>query len=252
MYFKTKAVILKSYNGDKNNTYITTYTRDFGKITYLSRGLNKNKAKLKPALIPFVLSEIIAVISKGSPVITRARLIKNLYSKTNFRNQILSFYFANLTDKLTEDRLKDKRIFSLIIGALNVLEKPDSKEFLRNLLLVYFPLKLIKYLGYMPEFDYCVNCLKKLSSGSIYLSYVKNGVLCNYCKNEDKKALKVTYQEFNLLKKISQINFKKSEQSQPLINQLEKIARFVNLYAFYISGESPRAYIITNHLHCLQ
>jgi DNA repair protein RecO (recombination protein O) len=252
VYFKTKAVVLKTCNSGKNSVYITAYTRDFGKVTYLSRGLNKNEARLKPALMPFVLSEIIAVTSKGRPVITRARLVKNLYSKTNFRNQILSFYFANLIDKLTEDRLKDKRIFSLIVGALNVLEKPDSKEFLRSLLFAYFPLKLIKYLGYMPEFNYCANCSGKLSSPLVYLSYIKNGALCDHCKNKDKKALEVTRQELSLLKKISQVNFKKSEQSQLSINQLRKIAGFVNFYAFYVSGESPRAYMATNHFRCLQ
>jgi len=252
VYFKTKAVILKTYNSDENRFYITAYTRDFGKITYLSRGLNKNKAKLKSALMPFSLSEIIAVISKGKPVITRAELIKSLYSKTNFRNQALSFYFASLTDRLTEDRLKDKRIFSLIVGTLNILEKPKSKEFLRNLLLAYFPLKLVRYLGYMPELDCCASCSKKLSSQSIYLSYKKNGALCSYCKNKDKEALKITYQELSLLKKISQANFKSSQHIQPSINQLKKIARFINFYAFYVSGESPHAYIITNRLHCFQ
>ena len=252
MYFKTKAVILKTYNSDENRFYITAYTRDFGKITYLSRGLNKNKAKLKSALMPFSLSEIIAVISKGKPVITRAELIKSLYSKTNFRNQALSFYFASLTDRLTEDRLKDKRIFSLIVGTLNILEKPKSKEFLRNLLLAYFPLKLVRYLGYMPELDCCASCSSKLSSQSIYLSYKKNGALCSHCKNKDKEALKITYQELGLLKKISQANFKSSQHTQPPISQLKKIARFINFYAFYVSGESPHAYIITNRLHCFQ
>jgi len=251
VYFKTKAVVLRNYSSDKNKVYITAYAYDFGKITYLARGLDKNKARLKPVLLPFALSEIIAVMSRDRFVITRAKLIRNLYSKTNFRNQALSFYFANLIDRLTEERLRDKKIFSLIVGTLNVLRKSNSKKFLRSLLLVYFPLKLIKYLGYMPELNYCASCSKKLFSQSVYLSYIKNGALCDRCKNEDKKALKITYQEFALLKKISRVSFKKSEQAHPPISQLEKIAQFINFYAFYVLGDSPRTYIISNHFHCL-
>jgi len=250
VYFKTKAVILKIYSSDGNRFYITAYTRDFGKITYLVRGLNKNKARLKSALMPFSLSEIIAVMSRSKPVITRAKLIKSLYSKTNFRNQALSFYFANLADRLIEDQLRDKKIFSLIAGTLNILEKTKSKKLLRSLLLAYFPLKLIKYLGYMPEINYCVGCSKKLSSQLIYLSYKNGGALCYRCRNKDKEALEITYQEFNLLKRISQVGFKKLEQAQLPVKQLKKIARFVNFYAFYVSGESPYAYISANRLYC--
>ena len=80
---------------------------------------------------------------------------------------------------------------------------------------------------------------------------MKSGALCDRCKNEDKKALKITYQELTLLKKVSQVSFKKSEQAHPPIGQLEKIAQFVNFYAFYILGDSPRTYIISSHFHCL-
>jgi len=198
---KTKGIILKITPTDSKNTYITAYTIDFGKITYIARGLNKNEAKLKTALMPFAYSRIISSPSAGEPVITRAELLEDFYPKDNSFKQRLAFYFIDLVDRLTEDRVKDKNILLLLVSALSLLKKKHRSRFYL-LMLAYFPLKLAYHLGYFPKV--------KTSSKTN-----------NFVRLVEKKP-------FSYIKRSSL-----SETS------LRKIFNFANLHLIYASGINP-------------
>jgi len=238
MHFKTKAIILDLHLTDKKESYITTYTQNYGKVVFLTRGLGKNEAKLKTALLPFSLSEIIAVTSRKTPVITRASLIKSLYSKSNFKNQSLAFYLSGLINDLTEEGLRDKQIFSLILGTLNVLSRSKTDKNLRDLILIYFPLKLLKYLGQLPELGNCAQCSERLKANSCFLNYKSGGLICSNCHSNNNKSIKLTPREFYFLRKIPETNFKTLIRYNNYLSSksLEKLALTVNLYALYLTG----------------
>jgi len=243
VHFKANAIILNIHSTDKKETYVTAYTREFGKFTYLVRGLVKNEAKLKTALMPFSLSEIIAVSSRATPVITRATLIKDLYPKADFRNQSLAFYFSNLIDRLTEERLRDERIFSLISGALSVLKNSENTEYLRCLILAYLPLKLLGYLGYLPELGICTNCSKGLIGTSFSLSYSVGGLLCGSCRINDKKAPTISLGQLQLLRAIAKSSFKQIAQLKKIsISQLKELVEFINFYTLYVTDIKSQPY----------
>lgn len=241
MFIKTKTLILKTRQTRTNKFLLTTYTSRFGKILYSVRGLNKMQAKLKSALLPFVYTEIISVKTKGGPVVTRANFIKDLFPKNSFEDQILAFYFADLTDAITPQGVKDKQVFTLLVKTFSFLAQ-NQKNYLDYLvLLILFPWNLIKYLGYSPNLESCGYCSRIIQQNA-FLSY-KYGLLCSQCKKYDKKAVQLNHQEINFLKALSQRNIIFPER-YPFLNQssLKKIALFINLYTFYTIGISPSSF----------
>lgn len=236
MYHKTWALVLKRQSLDRKNTYITAYTNDAGKITYLARGLNKNEAKLQNALLPFAYSEIITVASQGNPVITRAELIKDLYPQQSIASQILAFCIIEIIDKSSEEGLGDKRILSLAIAILNFLKtRPGNKKRAFYLLVIYFIFKLSKYLGYFPDLNSCTNCSRKITKyDKMYLSYIAGGLLCQSCQQKDKKAILINRQERNFLKLINKKNFNFIKNTRLSNKKLKRLSTFASLYLMYV------------------
>jgi len=241
MFIKNKALVLKNQASEGKKTYIVAYAAGIGKITYLVKGIDRNEAKLKSALLPFSYSEIIAIVSQGKLVITRATLIKNLYPQKSFEAQTIAFYVTDLADKLIEEGIWDEQISSLLLTMLNLLKGSSNKR-LMLLVLSYFPLKLIKYLGYFPELSSCVNCAQKLSPQHNFLSYKKGGLLCPKCKRVDQQSLMINQQELNFIKQIAQHNFNFVRKTTLNDKRLKELANFANLYASYITGDIPKSY----------
>ena len=206
MFSKTKGIVLKIVPTDGKNTYITVYTIDYGKITYIAKGLNRNEAKLKTALMPFAYSSIISSASAGEPVITRAELIEDFYPKEDSLKENFAFYFIDLVDQLTEASIKDKNVLLLLLSALSLLKKKHSLRFYL-LMLAYFPLKLSYYLGYFPR-------------------------------------TKTTSKVNNFVNLVSEKPFSYIKKSSLSDVSIKKIFNFANLHLIYVSGiNPPKTYI---------
>ncbi len=242
MYYKTKGFILRVQKADKKKAYITAYSGRLGKITFIARGIFKNEAKLKSALLPFSYSELILMPTKGTPVITRASLIKNYYPD-GFQKEITAFYLSDLVCQFTIDGTKDRRILSLLLEAFESLGRASCNKKTLMLLLTYFPLKLIKYSGYFPNLTHCNKCSSKaFPDAIIYLSYKFNGVLCKNCSRYDKESKLATKQEIYFLKAIGQKNFSALKKLPIAISSLQKLSGFANFYAFTVLTKIPASF----------
>jgi len=252
MYIKTRALILKNQTTGGQKTYITTYSANLGKITYLVKGLNKNEAKLKAALLPFSYSEIIATTSRGKLVITRATLIKNLYPQKSFEAEALVFYMADAVDRFIEDGVWDRQILLLLLTLLNLLREKNINQRLFALILNYFSIRLIDRLGYLPELTSCAHCSNKIAPSKLYyLSNKKNGLLCPTCRRLDTKSLIINKQELNFIRQVLRHNFSLIKKTTLENNRLSVLAKFFSLYIFYISGNIPKSYSFIKSAYCL-
>ena len=242
MYYKTRAFILKLYQDKQTRTYINAYTYRFGKVTFLARGLNKNEAKLKAALSPFVYSRLILVKTKGMPVVTRAELLKNYYPQS-LQGKKLAYYFSDLVNRLVEEYLTDKHVLRLLLKSFAALNSPSFNKKTMMLLLTYFPLKLMQYLGYFPRLaPFCCHCSSKITLNKVYLSYRFNGLVCQKCALKDKKAIMLSQRELYFLKTIRQKNFSALKKIPLSLVSLEKLSFFANHYAFSFLGQIPSSF----------
>jgi DNA repair protein RecO len=240
MHFKTKALILKNRSVEGKNTYITAYTLNFGKVVYLAKGLNRNEARLKSALTPFSYSQIIAVPSSGEPVITGAELLNDFYPRKSSLPQFVAFYLVDLIDNLIEERISDRRILLLLVSALSLIKKnPDNRTYL--LILTYFPLKLVFYLGYFPNLS--VSGKKTTKNFSFNFKTGLSQSLVNV-NSKNKKSVVIDQKELNFLRLIQKKSFSYLKKTTIKEDGLKKIFEFSNNYLEYSSGVSlPNSYL---------
>jgi DNA repair protein RecO (recombination protein O) len=176
-----QAVVISRRDFRENDQIICFYSRDYGRLDLLAKGIKKITSKLSGNLTPGNLVEI--EVAKGKEI---DHLIK-VNSVSIFKNSkyFSKQYVLNLIDKLVKNQEKDERIFSLLVSYLNFSNQPQvgSKS-----VVMAFLVKLLVYLGYSPQLDQCSECEIKEIRMKLDL---RRGLICHNCYDKllDKRNI---------------------------------------------------------------
>ena len=122
-YYRTQGYVLKKADLREADQLFTVFTKDYGKIKVLGRGIRKIKSKLRAGIDLFYLSEIEFVQGKVYKTLTDAKMIEK--NKDDFKARMEK---AETLDRLLKEPEKDDQIWQLLKDDL------DYKYFLWNLL----------------------------------------------------------------------------------------------------------------------
>ncbi len=243
---KTEAIVIKERELGEADKLFTLYTKDFGKIEVLGKGIRKIKAKLKGGLQILNYISLEFVEGKNFYIATDA-ILKNSFSviKSNIKKFRSGLYIAALMDKLLKGQERDDKIWNLFLKTLNTLSfypsfPSDFQGFnfpIYSLILRYFEWNLVSLLGLKPELYYCVGCESKIKTGRFFFSAREGGILDQKCQHKDKKAIEISRDSIKVLRLI--ISQKKEILRRLRINpieerELKEISRF---FLSWILGE---------------
>jgi len=186
MVYNTTAIILKQRNFQENDKLITAYTKDFGKLILLARGVKKIKSKLAGHIEPFFLSKITIAKGKRYDHLTGA-LVSQSFPKIrkNYEKIVFLDYLMEEVDVLVKTHHRDKKIFDLLQGLLKNTDKLEKHEVIKLYLLnASFILKLVSFLGFQPELYNCLKCKKRIKKGKIFFNPEKGGIICQNCHSQ--------------------------------------------------------------------
>lgn len=158
--FHTQGVIFKKAPYREFDEIFTIYTRDFGKIEAIGRGIKKPAAKLANHLQVFDFSDIEFVLGKNFKVLTGASVNKNLLVGG-------AAEFFDLLDSLTPEDDPDENIWNLVLRFIEfyapsrgvALENPDPSPTIfkgntppaLNVAAEYFQFQLLSLCGFSPN-----------------------------------------------------------------------------------------------------
>ncbi len=228
---KTEGIVIRWFELGDTSKVVTLYTRDFGKIKVVAKGLKKMKSKFGAAMELFSLAEIVFYkkANRELQLLSDAELLEE-YS--GFKEDYLKFQAANclvqLLDKFTPDEEKDARLFNMLRKALALLSQAESSPDLVVLSYI-FSIKLIALAGYRPELDSCVECQgDAFDWDKAYLYPSAGGVLCANCIKGKAGLLKINHTIISILKEFLNCTLEKysifsltSKQEQIIIRYLQ-------------------------------
>ena len=185
MICSTPAFVLKSYDLRETSKIAVFFTRDFGKVKGVLKGIRTDPRKFSSSLQLLSLNHIIFYKKRTSEIhlVSQCDLIDDFALN---RGDLKAFGFSSFVSELVdlvmplEDMHKD--VFSLIFDFLNSL-KTDTKQDTRPI----FEIKILALSGFKPHFDSCVICDAKLSTKGFF-SHAKGGLLCSKCLFHDVRA----------------------------------------------------------------
>lgn len=200
-HYRTEAFAFKKEIKGENDEVLTFFTKDFGKLEILAKGIKKIKSKLRGSVDLFYLSEIEFIQGKTYKTLTDAILIEKFKDiRKNLLKLKLVFAISELLDNFLIEEEKDERLWKVLIRTLfKINEKKTKIKFLKALY-YYFFWNLISILGYKPELYNCSFCEKKIKPNRIYFSPIEGGLICAKCAKNVKSAMEINQETVKILR----------------------------------------------------
>ena len=225
----TDAIILREYDVRETSLLVTFFTRDFGKIKGLLKGVRGPKGPLGYQVQVFTLNKVVFYESKKADIhiVSQCDLtdffedIRRDIVKTGY-----AYYFVELVDALTEQNQASAEIFDLLLNSLNLLKTGASPKRVARIL----EIKLLALSGVMPRLDACVSCGGGIDSknGSLRFSYKFGGLLCKNCAAKDSTNRRILAGTVNFIGHIERVSYDKAENikvSKDVGEELEEIMK---------------------------
>ncbi|MEW6009520.1 MAG: DNA repair protein RecO [Candidatus Omnitrophota bacterium] len=178
---KTQAFVLKKFDFGETSLIVRFFSKDFGKINCLFKGIRSDAKKFASTLELFSLNDVIFYKSNKNElnVASQCDLLDsfaNLRFGLNKLNTATSL--ISLIDGLMQPHEANIPIFSLLKESLAALKQEQDCE----KLLLIFQIKLLSLSGFEPRIDSCVICSNHIEyTQRAYFSSAKGGLLCQKC-----------------------------------------------------------------------
>ncbi|MEK7168867.1 MAG: DNA repair protein RecO [Patescibacteria group bacterium] len=146
--YTTEGIILSRKNYSEADRILVVFSKHFGKLTLLAKGIRKIKSKKRGHLEIFSKIKFSAADGHGFDIMTEAETINDFAGvRLNLNKISLAYYFCEVVNKITHDDGKPSSVYSLLSTALEQLEKKTELKKLR----LKFIYDLLIEMGYWPE-----------------------------------------------------------------------------------------------------
>lgn len=208
---KTQAIVLNNQAFRESSLIATFYTKDFGKIKGLVKGIRGPKFRHGSRLQPLSFNDIIFYENRKSSFCIIAQCDRvygfNMLQE-DLEKAACASYLAELIDAVTSLGDTNTAIFELLFNGLKTLSCLDDTERIIRI----FEIKLLDISGFMPRLDCCVCCGKRIFAKRKILprfSYSSGGLICEGCLNEDNATLPISLGTIASLEHIESTEWRK-------------------------------------------
>ena len=221
MVINVEGIIISTKNYGDTSKIIDIFTKDYGIIGVIAKGCKSLKSNLRSTTDKLTYASFTIYFKKDKlSILSEASIIDNF---SNIKKDIEKISYASYIVDLAKQVYKqndDISIFDLLIETLKKINENLTPLILTNIL----ELKLLEYLGVMPNIDGCSICGNK---NIITLSIDKGGFLCENCiSNEFVVSDKV----IKLIRMYYYVDIKKIEKLDINTNVVDEINKFLDMY----------------------
>ena len=192
MLLSSKGLVLKVFPYSNTSIICNIFTNNYGKLTFIVKGIRKPKQPLLSIIQPFNLIELQYYYKKdrGIQLIKEADIIISFEKlRNNFSTIIIGSTILNIINKVFEKEYSNDIIFRLIYKTLNKLSRIN---YYNKLYFIFFIFHLNKQLGFMPDMDEIK--IRINNEGAIFLNQINETHIDELSNIEiDNEILKKTY-----------------------------------------------------------
>lgn len=185
---KTAAIILKTQPFRTSSLIVTSFSREFGKIRGLAKGVRLERETRGALYELFSHLELVYYEKTRSDLhlISEAFLLDSYDAlRVRFDSIAYASYFAELVDELTEIQDPHPKIFDLLDFSFQYLASLPGTRLAR-----LFEIKLLNEIGWLPYLEGCLTCHKPVPERG-YFSARQGALLCENCAPGHPDALRI-------------------------------------------------------------
>ena len=148
--YKTEGIIIRRINFGEADRILTIFTKHYGKIKVIAKGVRRIKSRRASHLELFNHTVLFLNKGKNLDFVSEAQLINSFSDLRKDLTKIaLAFNLCELIDQLTRENQSHQQVFNLLTTCLNDLSrfnKEEGREVVKN-----FERELLQALGFLPK-----------------------------------------------------------------------------------------------------
>ena len=147
--YKTEGVILKRLNYGEADRILTIYTKHYGKIRAIAKGVRKITSRKGGNVELFNHCVLFLARGRNLDIVTEAQVV-NSFSRLSrdLEKTAAAFYVVELVDQLTPDGQVNRQVFDLLVGTLGELSAKRSEL---GAITQDFEVELLRLLGFWSD-----------------------------------------------------------------------------------------------------
>lgn len=145
--YSSEGIVLSRKNYGEADRILIVFSKNFGKLSLLAKGIRKIKSKKRGHLEIFSKIKFSAIKGHGFDIMTEAETINDFAGvRINLNKISLAYYFCEVVNKITHEDGRPSTIYGLLSTALEELEQETELKKLR----MKFIYDLLTEMGYWP------------------------------------------------------------------------------------------------------
>ncbi|MFH1258787.1 MAG: DNA repair protein RecO [Elusimicrobiota bacterium] len=229
--YKTRSIVLRSFNFYQADKILTLYTEDLGKVAVLVKGAANICNRFGMCMQIFSEGFFHLCFNrekKGLARLITGRTINSHYGLTkNLAGLTLACWIAEFTNKLTPELQVSLDKYGLLQSCIELIEKNPAP-----ILRIAYGLKFLNFAGYGLNFRTCAQCgEQQLEAGGI----VDNRIVCPRCLEKYRGVRFFSPGAWKLLRELTEENLETIVSFNPQTEDIKTIdAWFTNYITFYL------------------
>jgi len=191
--YKAKSIVLKSYRLGEADKIVKLFSMEHGIISAVAKGAYNFKSRFSGRLELYNIVDCEMSAGKNLDVIAQVEIIEVFQNiSADFFKFSISQIVSEITLKTQSERSPSTSVFRLLYVALKEINRCESgQDTILKKILVFFIARFLKIMGYVPLFDYCSICGRKINdkeisnnSRSLIFSIKYGGTICHKCRKD--------------------------------------------------------------------
>jgi len=240
MIQKTEAIVLKKQDLRETSLFLNCYTKGFGKIYGVIKGIRGQKGQYGTSPQLFSLNDIVFYERKDKDIFTVSHCeLKEFFGeiRESLEKTSYALYFVELANTLTPLCEKNEKMFELLENALRMLCAPISAKRTARI----FEIKLLTIMGLMPRLESCAVCGETDIEKAAKFSFKDGGVLCGKCASKQGGGVPISVGTINFMGHINRSNWDMVSRIKVSIDvgqQVEDLLRRFMEYQLHLRPKS--------------
>ena len=181
MILKTEAIVLKTLNQGDTSKIATLYSRDFGRLKIIAKGIRNPKSRYMGLLDPAQHIQVLFYEKSGSELqlFKSGEIVQTYYAlHKDFDRLAFAQVAMEFIERAAEKTEPHPELFDRVLWILNALNDeqiPPVKSYW------YFHLRCLSELGFRPDVFQCHGCKTTLAGTSAIYHQPEGVIFCVAC-----------------------------------------------------------------------
>ena len=211
--FRVEAVVLRHSDYGEADRLLTLYTRQLGKTRVIAKGARKIASRKAGHIEPFTHVKLQLSRGRDMFVLTQADTVDAyLPLREDLVLTSQASYVLELLDRFTyEDETENSGLFRLLTDTLSRLaSKIDPWLVIR-----YYEMRLLDFLGFRPQLVECVNCRCEIMAEDQFFSFGAGGVICPRCGRGLHNLSPISVDALKYLRHFQRSSYTQASRARP-------------------------------------